>query len=102
MNFLKSKAFIICLIAAIVLTLIPTLIAAFGGVDLLRSVAGTVAKPFSFAGTKIGEAFNGFIDVFTKYDELKEFCMKRCRRERSSDSESEQQEGDEKRDKRFK
>ena len=72
MNFFKSKAFIICLIAAIVLTLIPTLIAAFGGVDLLRSVAGTVAKPFSFAGTKIGEAFNGFIDVFTKYDELKE------------------------------
>lgn len=71
MNFFKSKAFIICMIAAIVLTLIPTLVAAFGGVDLLRSFAGTVAKPFSYAGTKIGEAFNGFIDVFTKYDELK-------------------------------
>ena len=71
MNFFKSKAFIICMIAAIVLTLIPTLVAAFGGVDLLRSFAGTVAKPFSYTGTKIGEAFNGFIDVFTKYDELK-------------------------------
>lgn len=71
MKFFKSKAFIICAVAAVVLTLVPTLIAAFGGVDLLRSTAGTVAKPFTYVGSKIGEAFNGFIDVFTKYDELK-------------------------------
>ncbi len=72
MKLLKSKAFIICLVSAIVLTLIPTLIAAFGGMDLLRSFAGTVAKPFTYAGSKIAEAANGFVDVFTKYDELKE------------------------------
>lgn len=72
MKLFKSKAFIICLVAAIVLTLIPTLVAAFGGVDLLRSFAGTIAKPFNMAGSKVAEAFNGFVDVFAKYDELKE------------------------------
>ena len=72
MKFFKSKAFIICLVSAIALTLIPTLLAAFGGIDLLRSAAGTLAKPFTFTGSKVAEAFNGFIDVFTKYDELKQ------------------------------
>ena len=72
MKFFKSKAFIICLIAAIALTLIPALITAFGGVDLLRSFAGTISKPFSLAGSKVAEAANGFVDVFANYDELKE------------------------------
>ncbi len=72
MKFFKSKAFIICLVCAIVLTLVPTLLAAFGGTDLLRSALGTVAKPFAMAGSKVAEAFNGFIDVFTEYDKLKD------------------------------
>lgn len=70
MKFLKSKAFIICLVCAIVLTLIPMLLAAFGGTDLLRSFAGTVAKPFNIAGSKVAEAFNGFVEVFADYDDL--------------------------------
>ena len=71
MKFFKSKAFIISLVCAIVLTLIPTMLAAFGGLDLLRSFAGTIAKPFTMAGSKVAEAFNGFVDVFAEYDELK-------------------------------
>ena len=71
MKFFKSKAFIISLVCAIVLTLIPTMLAAFGGLDLLRSFAGTIAKPFTIAGSKVAEAFNGFVDVFAEYDELK-------------------------------
>ena len=70
MKFFKSKAFIICLVCAIVLTLIPMLLAAFGGTDLLRSFAGTVAKPFNIAGSKVAEAFNGFVEVFSDYDDL--------------------------------
>lgn len=70
MKLLRSKAFIICLVSAIVLTLIPTMIAAFGGTDLLRSFAGTLAKPFTFVGSKVAEAFNGFVDVFADYDKL--------------------------------
>lgn len=72
MSFFRSRIFVICLVVAIVLALIPTLIAAFGGTDLLRSVAGTVAKPFVAAGTGVANAFNGFIDVFANYDELQE------------------------------
>ena len=71
MKIFKSKIFIICLIAALVLTLVPTLIAAFGGTDLLRSAMGTVAKPFTMCASGIANAFNGFVDVFTQYDELK-------------------------------
>lgn len=72
MKFFKSKFFVLCLAVAILLTLVPTLIAAFGGTDLLRSVLGTVAKPFTMCGSGIANAFNGFVDVFTKYDELKD------------------------------
>ena len=71
MKLFKSRFFVICLVVAIVLTLVPTLIAAFGGVDVLRSVMGTVAKPFTMCGSGVANAFNGFIDVFTQYDELK-------------------------------
>lgn len=71
MSFFKSKFFIFCLIAAILLTLVPTLIAAFGGTDLLRAALGTVAKPFTMCASGVANAFNGFVDVFTRYDELK-------------------------------
>ena len=71
MKFFKSRFFVVCLAIAILFTLVPTLIAAFGGTDLLRSVMGTVAKPFVAMGSGVANAFNGFVDVFTQYDELK-------------------------------
>lgn len=71
MSFFKSRFFIFCLIAAILLTLVPTLIAAFGGTDLLRAALGTVAKPFTMCASGIANAFNGFSEVFTEYDKLK-------------------------------
>ncbi len=70
MKFFKSRIFIICLVVAIIFTVIPTALVAFGGTDLLRSAMGTVAKPFTFVGSTVAEAFNGFINVFTEYDEL--------------------------------
>ncbi len=71
MKLFRSKFFIICLICAILLTLVPTLIAAFGGTDLLRSALGTVSKPFTMCASGIANAFNGFTRVFTDYDDLK-------------------------------
>ena len=71
MSFFKSRFFLICVVVAVVLVLVPTLIAAFGGTDLLRSAAGTAAKPFLAVGSGVANAFNGFVDVFTQYDELK-------------------------------
>ena len=71
MKLFKSRIFIICLIAAILLTLVPTVIAAFGGTDLLRAAFGTVSKPFVMCASGIANAFNGFVNVFTQYDKLK-------------------------------
>ena len=69
-KFLKSKLFIICAILAVLLALVPAVLAAFGQVDVVRSGLGTVAKPFSYCGNKIAEAFDGFVSVFTDYGEL--------------------------------
>ena len=66
MKLFKSKIFIFILIAAILLTLVPTLIAAFGGTDLLRVTLGTVAKPFTMCASGVANAFNGFVNVLTK------------------------------------
>lgn len=71
MSFFRSRFFIICLTVAILLTLVPTLIAAFGGTDLLRAALGTVAKPFTMCASGVANAFNGFSEVFTEYDRLK-------------------------------
>lgn len=72
MKWIRSKFFIICVSVALVLVLVPSLFAAAGRTDLLRSALVTVTKPFSFCGTKIADAFNGFTDIFTDYDRLKE------------------------------
>lgn len=71
MKFYKSRFFIICVVVALVLALIPSLLAAFGRTDLLRSGIKTVAKPFEWCGTKVADAVSGFVAVFTEYDELK-------------------------------
>lgn len=72
MKFFRSKFFIICVAITLVLVLVPSAFAAFGRTDLLRSALVTVAKPFSIAGSKVAEAVNGFTDIFTDYDRLKE------------------------------
>lgn len=71
MKLLKSKFFIICLAVALVLVLVPSILAAAGRTDLLRSAAITVAKPFAWCGTQVAEAVNGFTSIFGEYDELK-------------------------------
>ena len=72
MKFLKSRYFIICVLVAIIIGLVPAMLAAFGGVDVLRSAVKTVAKPFEIAGSYIADAVDGFTSVFTDYDRLKE------------------------------
>lgn len=69
-KFLKSKLFIICAALAVVLALVPAVLAAFGQVDVVRSGLATVAKPFAFCGNKIAEAIDGFVSVFADYDAL--------------------------------
>jgi rod shape-determining protein MreC len=72
MKFLRSKFFILSAAVAIVLALTASALAVFGRADLLRSAIGSIAKPFSWCGTQVANAINGFTDVFTEYDRLKE------------------------------
>lgn len=71
MKFLKSKFFIVCVIIAAVLVLVPAVLTALGQVDIVRSGLKTVAKPFEWCGSKIADAIDGFVSVFTEYDDLK-------------------------------
>ena len=72
MKFLRSKFFILTAAVTIVLALTASALAVFGRADLLRSAIGSIAKPFSWCGTQVANAINGFTDVFTEYDRLKE------------------------------
>lgn len=71
MRFVRSKFFVVCVAVAIVISLVPAVLAAFGQVDVLRSGLKTVAKPFEWCGSKLADAVDGFVSVFTDYDELK-------------------------------
>ena len=70
MKFVKTRFFIVCVIVAAVLVLIPAVLAAFGQVDIVRSGLKTAAKPFLWCGSKLGSAWDGFVSVFTDYDKL--------------------------------
>lgn len=69
-SFIKSKFFIICVIVAAAMVIVPAALAAFGQVDILRSGLATAAKPFLWCGTRVADAVDGFISVFKDYDAL--------------------------------
>ena len=71
MKFTRSKFFIVCAIIAATLVLVPAILTAFGQVDIVRSGLKTVAKPFEWCGSQLAGAVDGFVSVFTRYDELK-------------------------------
>ena len=70
MKFVRSKFFIVSAIIAVILVLVPTLLSAFGGVDIVRSALQTIAKPFEWGVGQFAKAADGFISTFTKYDDL--------------------------------
>ena len=72
MKLFRSRFLVVCIAIALVLVLVPSVFAAIGRTDLLRSGLMTVSKPFSIAASKVADAVNGFTDIFTDYDRLKE------------------------------
>ena len=72
MKFYKSKFFIICVVVAAILVLVPSLLSLFGYTDLVTSALKTVAKPFEWFGKTCADAVSGFVSVFSDYDRLKE------------------------------
>ena len=70
MKFLKSKTFLICAVAVVILALSTALLSALGFTGPIQSVLKTVAKPFEWCGSRVSAAVNGVVDVFTEYDRL--------------------------------
>ena len=72
MKFLKSKLFIICLSVALVLAIVPSVLAAMGHTDPIRNAVVTITHPFRWLFNTIADGFRGFSEYFTRFDELKD------------------------------
>lgn len=70
MKIFKNKFFIITLVAALLLSIVPTVLCAMGQGSYVRMALQTVARPFEWLGDKIGDGIAGFGAYFTKLSEL--------------------------------
>ena len=70
MKFFKNKFFIITLVVALLLSIVPTVLCAMGQGSYVRKALQTAAQPFSWAFTKIGEGLSGFSVYFQKLSDL--------------------------------
>ena len=70
MEFFKNKFFIIPLVVALLLSIVPTVLCAMGQGSYVRKALQTAAQPFSWAFTKIGEGLSGFSVYFQKLSDL--------------------------------
>lgn len=70
MEFFKNKFFIITLVVALLLSIVPTVLCAMGQGSYVRKALQTAAQPFSWAFTKIGEGLSGFSVFFQKLSDL--------------------------------
>lgn len=71
MKFLKSKFFIISVSVVLLLALLTGVLALLGATGPVKAVLGTVAGPFQWCGARAADAVNGFVSVFSDYDDLK-------------------------------
>ncbi len=71
-NFFKSRFFIVTLIIAMFLCIVPTTLAIMGQGGFVRGAVVTVISPFQRLAGFVGESLGGFGRYFTHYDELKE------------------------------
>ena len=69
-KFFKSRFFIIALLCAIVLVIVPSVLSLMGLGSYVRSALGTVAMPFRFAFTEVAEAADGFVSYFREFDAI--------------------------------
>lgn len=69
-KFFKSRFFIIALLCAIVLTVVPSVLSLMGLHSYVRGVLGDIAMPFRYVIAKSTEAIDGFVRYFREFDEL--------------------------------
>ncbi len=70
MKFLKSKFFIVSVLLMAGLIAATAILGAMGLPAPLRSAVKTISTPFVWCGNKVGEAVDGFVGAFTRYDDL--------------------------------
>ncbi|MBO5270642.1 MAG: rod shape-determining protein MreC, partial [Clostridia bacterium] len=68
----RNRFFLIAFCVALVLVTVPTVLSVMGFRDLVREAVQTVATPFQWCITKVGDGFSGFVSYFSEYDRLKE------------------------------
>ena len=71
-KFFRSRFFIIALLCAIVLVIVPSVLSSMGLGDQVRSAVGTLATPFRYAFTEVAEAADGFVIYFREFDAIRE------------------------------
>lgn len=69
-KFFKSRFFIIALLCAAVLVIVPSVLSFMGLRSYVRDAICTVATPFRYTITKGAEAAEGFVSYFREFDEL--------------------------------
>jgi rod shape-determining protein MreC len=70
MKFLKSKFFWITSAVLAALIVVTVFFGVLGVPAPVRGAVKTLATPFTYCGSKIGVAVDGFVSAFTRYDEL--------------------------------
>lgn len=72
LKLFKSRFFIISLAVALLLSIVPGVLCAMGQGSYIRSAIVTVATPFRWAFTKVGEGLSGFSLYFRTLEELRD------------------------------
>ncbi len=69
-KFFRSGFFIIALLIAIVLVVVPAVLSAMGLGDTVRGAFGTVVSPIRYAVNGVAEGIDGFISYFREFDAI--------------------------------
>lgn len=71
-NFLKSRFFIIIVLVALVLTIVPTVLSAMGLHSVVKDAAVSLLSPIQGLFTSATNAVEGFTSYFTEFDRVVE------------------------------
>lgn len=69
-KFFKSRFFIISLLCAIILVVVPSVLSFMGLGGYVRNALGTVASPFRYVFSKTADAVVGFVEYFKEFDNV--------------------------------
>lgn len=72
MKFVRSRFFIVVLIVALSMVIVPVILTSMGLGDTLRSGVATVLRPGQKLVGFVADGIAGYAEYFTKYDELVE------------------------------